>query len=186
MSSANHWTRRQFVSTVSRSAGLVAVAPAMPGFARGQGKRRRIALLATEVRKYSHAQHFIDRFLEGYGWQGKHHYSQLELAGLYVDQSPDGDLSRDRARRHGVKIYPTVEEALTLGRSRLGVDGVVIIAEHGLYPHSEKGQTLYPRHEFFQRTVKVFENSGRSVPVFNDKHLSTEWDQCVAMVETSK
>jgi hypothetical protein len=85
-----------------------------------------------------------------------------------------------------VKIYSTVEEALTLGRSRLAVDGVVIIAEHGLYPHSEKGQTLYPRHEFFQRTVKIFENSGRSVPIFNDKHLSTEWDQCVAMVEASK
>src|SRR4051812_1408594 len=186
--SAADWSRREFVSTLSRSAGLVAAAPAVlrAEQPKGSRKRKRIALLATEVRKYSHAQHFIDRFLEGYGWQGKHHYSQVELAGLYVDQSPDGDLSRDRARRHGVKIYPTVEETLTLGRSRLGVDGVVIIAEHGLYPHSEKGQTLYPRHEFFQRTVKVFEASGRSVPVFNDKHLSTEWDECVGMVEASK
>jgi hypothetical protein len=186
--SAADWTRREFVSTLSRSAGIVAAAPAVLGAARskGSGKRKRIVLLATEVRKYSHAQHFIDRFLEGYGWKGIHHHSAVELAGLYVDQSPDGDLSRDRAQRHRLKIYPTVEEALTLGRSQLGVDGVVIIAEHGLYPHSEKGQTLYPRHEFFQRTVKVFEASGRSVPVFNDKHLSTDWDQCVAMVETSK
>jgi len=34
--------------------------------------------------------------------------------------------------------------------------------------------------------VKVFEASGRSVPVFNDKHLSTDWNECVAMVEASR
>lgn len=150
------------------------------------GRRKKIALLATEVRKYSHSQHFIDRFLEGYGWHGRHHRPPMELAGLYVDQFPDGDLTRDRARRHRVKVFPTVEEALTLGRSSLAIDGVVIIAEHGLYPRTEKGQTLYPRHEFFQRTVKVFESSGRSVPLFNDKHLSTDWKECLAMVEASK
>jgi hypothetical protein len=138
------------------------------------------------MRKYSHAQHFIDRFLEGYGWQGRHHRPPIELAGLYVDQFNEGDLSRDRARRHRVKIYPTVEEALTLGRSELAVDGVLIIAEHGFYPRTEKGQTLYPRHHFFQRTVKVFEDSGRAVPIFNDKHLSTDWNECVAMLEASK
>lgn len=108
------------------------------------------------------------------------------MAGLYVDQFNEGDLSRDRARRHRVKIYPTIEEALTLGRSRLAVDGVVIIAEHGFYPRTEKGQTRYPRYEFFQRTVKVFEDSGRSVPVFNDKHLSTDWSECVAMVRAAR
>ena len=110
----------------------------------------------------------------------------MELAGLYVDQFPDGDLTQDRVRRHRIKLFPSIEEALTLGRSNLAVDGVVIIAEHGLYPRTEKGQTLYPRHEFFNRTVKVFESSGRAVPVFNDKHLSTDWKECIAMVETSK
>src|SRR3954451_10755608 len=121
--SAPGWTRRKFVSALSRSAGVAAVVPAIssaaPSKAKGAGgKRKRIVLLATEVRKYSHAQHFIDRFLEGYGWKGIHHHSAVELAGLYVDQSPDGDLSRDRAQRHRLKIYPTVEEALTLGRSQ--------------------------------------------------------------------
>jgi hypothetical protein len=60
------------------------------------------------VRKYSHAQHFVDRFLEGYGWHGEHHASSVELASLYVDQFPEGDLSRERERRRGVKIYPTI------------------------------------------------------------------------------
>ena len=187
------WTRREFVGTVARSAAAAAAGASAHAAAvtmtapRSPGPRpKRIAILATEVRKYSHAQHFVDRFLEGYGWQGRHHHPPMELAGLYVDQVPENDLSRDRARRHKVKIFPTVEETLALGGSRLAVDGVLIIGEHGLYPRTEKGQTLYPRNQFFQRTARVFESSGRSVPVFNDKHLSTDWGECVSMVATSK
>ena len=30
--------------------------------------RPKIAGIVTEYRKYSHAQHICDRFLEGYGW----------------------------------------------------------------------------------------------------------------------
>jgi hypothetical protein len=51
---------------------------------------------------------------------------------------------------------------------------------------NEKQQTLYPRYEFFKEVVKVFEASGRSVPVFNDKHLSTEWHKCTEMVADAK
>ena len=51
---------------------------------------------------------------------------------------------------------------------------------------NEKGQTLYPRYEWFKEVVKVFEDSGRSVPVFNDKHLSTAWRHCAEMVGDSK
>jgi hypothetical protein len=187
------FNRRKFVAAVAAGAAGAAVWPgsslpvaAAPSPARAGRRRIRIALLATEVRKYSHAQHFVDRFTEGYGWQGRHHRPPFELAGLYVDQFPEGDLTRDRVRRHHLKLYPTPEEALTLGGSNLAVDGVVIIAEHGLYPRTEKGQTLYPRHQLFERTVKVFSSSGRSVPVFNDKHLSTDWGECVAMVEASR
>jgi len=185
------WTRRQFVSTVGSAATAALVADAkafsaVPKAKENRNGKRRIALIATEARKYSHAQHFIDRVLEGYGWQGRHHRPPLELAGLYMDQFNENDLTHERASRHHVKIYPTVEEALTLGRSRLAVDGVLIIAEHGFYQRNERGQTRYPRHELFQRTVKVFEESGRAVPVFNDKHLSTDWQECVEMVQTAK
>ena len=77
-------------------------------------------------------------------------------------------------------------EALTLGTDKLAVDGVVIIAEHGDYPKNDKGQTRYPRYEWFKECVKVFEDSGRSVPVFNDKHLSTEWNECAEMVADAR
>src|SRR5437867_3287358 len=147
---------------------------------------KKVAIIATIVRKYSHAQHFVDRFLEGYGWEGRHYYPSARLAGLYVDQFPEGDLARDRSRRHGVPIYPSIEEALTLGGSKLAVDGVLIIGEHGQYSKNEKGQTLYPRYKWFKRVVKLFEESGRTVPVFNDKHLSTKWHECAEMVHDSK
>ena len=95
---------------------------------------------------------------------------------MYIDQFPENDLARERIHRHGLRQFPTIAEALTLGGSKLAVDGVVIIAEHGKYPSNEKGQKLYPRYEWFKEVVKVFEASGRAVPVFNDKHLSTTWE----------
>lgn len=145
-----------------------------------------MALIATEVRKHSHAQHFIDRFLEGYGWGGAWHHSPVELAALYVDQYPDGDLARDRAQRFNVPIYPTVEQALARGGSQLAVDGVVVIGEHGKYPRNHRNQTLYPRYKWFKQIVRVFEASGRAVPVFNDKHLSTDWAECAEMVADAR
>ena len=190
--SSRQWTRRQFLSTAAKVAGAMAGLDAIGSrFTLGQtqsppARRKRVAILATEVRRYSHAQHFIDRFLEGYGWHGQHHRPSMDLVSLYVDQFPNGDLSRDRERRHSARIYPTIAEALTLGSSKLAVDGVLIIAEHGRYPRNDKGQTLYPRHKFFKQVVSVFEASGRAVPVFNDKHLSTDWKECVEMVEDSK
>jgi hypothetical protein len=85
-----------------------------------------------------------------------------------------------------MKLYPTIAEALTLGGPSLAVDGVMIIGEHGKYGQNEKGQYLYPRYEFFKQVVEVFRRSGRSVPVFNDKHLSWNWAWAKEMVETSK
>jgi hypothetical protein len=150
-------------------------------------RRPRIAAIATIYHKYSHAQHIVDRFLEGYGWNARHHRPAMDLVSLYVDQCGDNDLSRDRAERFpGMRIYPTIAEALTLGGSGLAVDGVLLIGEHGDYPTSEKGQRLYPRYEFFQEIVAVYRSSGRCAPLFNDKHLSWRWDWAQEMVDVSR
>lgn len=147
----------------------------------------KIAAITTVYRKYSHTQHIVDRFLEGYGWDGKHHHPPMDLVSLYVDQVPPDDLSRDRAKRFpGMKIYPTIAETLTLGTGKLAVDGVVIVGEHGDYPKTPKGQVQYPRYRFFTEMVKVFKESGKSVPVFNDKHLSWNWDWAHEMYATSR
>lgn len=149
--------------------------------------RPKIAAVVTEYRKWSHAEHIVDRFLEGYGWESQHHRPPMDMVSLYVDQVRESDLSRERAQRFpAMKIYPTVAEALTLGGKQLAVDGVLLIGEHGSYPKNEKGQTLYPRYEFFKQIVNVFRSSGRSVPVFNDKHLSWKWEWANEMVNTAK
>ena len=176
--------------SVSRRSFLVSTA-AVAAFAcapvrAAERRRKRIALIGTEVRRHSHAQHFIDRFLLGYTWEGGWRRPDVDLVSLYIDQFPEGDLARAAAKRHNVPIYPSIADALTMGTSKLAVDGVVIIGEHGKYPKNEKRQTLYPRYKFFKEIMKVFESSGRSVPVFNDKHLSTEWKECVEMVADAK
>ena len=53
-------------------------------------ERPKIAAIVTEYRKYSHGQHIVDRFLEGYGWNGEHHHPPMDLVSLYVDQQPKG------------------------------------------------------------------------------------------------
>ena len=149
--------------------------------------RPKIAGVVTTCFKYSHAQHFVDRFLDGYGWNSAHHYPPMDLVSLYVDQVGPDDLSRERAARHpAMKLCPSIPEALTLGGNKLAVDAVLIIGEHGKYPRNEKGQTRYPRYEFFEQVTKVFRDSGRVVPVFNDKHLSWNWDWARKMYDTSR
>jgi hypothetical protein len=183
------WNRRTFLKTLSLTSVAAGCGQLSAAFSKSHpdpSNPPRVALLATEVRRHSHAQHFIDRLLEGYGWHGEHYYPRIKLTSLYVDQFPETDLARDRERRHGVPIYPTIAEALTQGGNKLDVDGVIIIAEHGDYPNNDKGQKRYPRYRFFKEMIEVFESSGRSVPVFNDKHLSTDWNECVEMVEDSK
>ena len=150
-------------------------------------KRPQLAAVVTAISKYLHPQHIVDRFLEGYGWNGEYHHPQMDLVSLYVDQRKKGDLAQDRADRFPqLKIYPTIEGALTLGTGKLAVDGVVVVGEHGNYPRSDTGIPMHPHYEFFDAITKVFRASGRSVPYFNDKELSWKWDWCKKMVDTAK
>ena len=150
-------------------------------------KRPKIAAIATIYHKYAHAQHIVDRFLEGYGWNSRHHYPPMDLVSLFVEQVKDNDLSRDRLEHFPtMKRYPTIAEALTLGGEELAVDGVLLIGEHGEYPSNEKGQRLYPRYEHFKQMVEVFERSERGVPAFNDKHLSWNWEWAREMYDISQ
>ncbi|MEZ6134674.1 MAG: hypothetical protein R3C53_07175 [Pirellulaceae bacterium] len=151
-----------------------------------QQRKKRIAFIATDVYQHSHAQHFLDRFSMGYAMNGGWREPQVEIASVYIDQFNEKDLGRQRVECYGHTLYPTIAEALTLGGSKLAVDGVVIIGEHGKYPRNERGQTLYPRYRWFKEVVQVFEDSGRAVPVFNDKHLSTDWSECQEMVNDAQ
>ncbi len=151
-----------------------------------QENSKGVAVITTIYRYLSHAQHMADRFLVGYPSNGRWHRPRMKVASLYVDQKPDGDLSETRAREYGFRVYPTIAEALRCGGDKLAVGAVLIIGEHGDYPRNEKGQVLYPRYEFFRECVKVFEEDGRAVPVYNDKHLSWSFEKAKWMVDASR
>jgi hypothetical protein len=127
-----------------------------------------------------------ERFLAGYPIEGKWHRPPFDVVAVYVDQFPKNDLSRQRAEEFKFKIYPTIAEALRCGGDKLAVDAVLAIGEHGNYPLTKLGQTQYPRYEFFKKIVEVFEKDGRVVPIFNDKHLSWNWDWAKEMVDTAR
>jgi hypothetical protein len=105
---------------------------------------------------------------------------------MYTDQVPSNDLSRGLAAKYGFRIFPTIAQALTLGGDKLAVDGVVFIGEHGDYPTNDVGQKLYPRYELYSQIVEVFRKTGRSVPVYCDKHFSYSWQKAKQMCDWSR
>jgi hypothetical protein len=150
------------------------------------GDRKRLAVVTTEWRYRSHAWHMAERFLVGYPRRGRWHRPPFEVVTAYVDRHPEGDLSRKRADEFGFSIFPTIADAVRCGGDKLAVDAVLIIGEHGNYPTNEIGQTEYPRYEFFKQVTDVFRKDGRSVPVFNDKHLSWNFAWAKEMVAISR
>ncbi len=177
--------RRQFLI-----AGAATVVAGMRG-SRSDGalppnRRRQIAALSTTYHVRSHSDNFITRLLEGY-WINDTYYSPpCDVASICVEQEHAADVSTRLARSWGVRKYDTIRDALTLGSDTLAVDGVLIVGEHGDYPTNVRNQILYPRHRFLEETVRVFRESGRTVPVFNDKHLSYDWDQSRQMYDWSR
>ncbi len=152
--------------------------------------RKPLAVITTVYRPLSHAYHIAGRFMYGYARGGQLHVPKHYIYSLYVDQTPENDLSDDVARRFGVRVTRrtsgvsmarAVEDAL-IADGKLAVDGVLLIAEHGNYPRNDAGQILYPRLELMEQIVNVFRKTGQSVPVFNDKHLSFTFDRAKKML----
>ncbi|WP_339716485.1 hypothetical protein [Cyclobacterium amurskyense] len=151
-----------------------------------KGKPKRIAAILTEYRPNSHADVIVGKYLEGYNQDGMAPYPRSKIVSMFTEQVPDTDMSRDMAKKHGVPIFRTVADALTLGGDKLAVDAVLLIGEHGVYRMNDKEQKQYPRFEMFLKITDVFRETKKSVPVFNDKHLSYSWRQAKRMVEISK
>jgi hypothetical protein len=129
---------------------------------------------------------FVTKLLEGWNHDGGDGPA-LKLAGLYTDQEPKNDLSRELSRKHGFPIFDSIEEAITLGTGRVQVAGVLSIGEHGDYPYTpDTNQHMYPRRRFFDQIVAALKKGGRIVPVFNDKHLAYRWDDAKHMFDAAQ
>lgn len=181
-------TRRTFLQSGSAAllTGSLASSPSPIGWGHEPPKRKKIAVVTTVWRDRSHAWHMAERFLHGYPKQGKWYRPPIDVVSAYVDQRPKGDLSTQRADEFKFQLYESVDKALRCGGKDLAVDGVLIIGEHGDYGKSEFEQTKYPRYEFFKQVVEVFKESGRVVPVFNDKHLSWNWEWAREMYDLAQ
>jgi hypothetical protein len=178
-------TRRSFLETAAALPVLARAAPAaaMPA---GTPGRKKIAALSTTYHVRSHSDNFITRFLEGYWIGDAYHPPPCDVVSLFVDQIHPADISQRLIEAYGLRKSPTIADALTLGTGKLAVDAVLLIGEHGNYPTNDKNQHLYPRYEFMEQVVAVFRDSGRSVPVFNDKHLSYDWAKAKQMYDWSR
>jgi hypothetical protein len=127
----------------------------------------------------------VGKILEGYDQKGGPGPA-LEVASMFTDQVPDKDMSRPLAERYKFPIVDSIEQAITLGKREVSVDGVLLIGEHGQYPFNVKGQHCHPRPRFFEDTSDVLRKYSKVVPVFSDKHLSYNWHNSIWMYQTSR
>ncbi len=148
--------------------------------------RKNIAAIITTYFPHSHADVIATKYMEGFPTDEDLREPRVNLVSIYLDQIDGRDIGVALAEDHNVPIYPSIRQTLTLGGNELAVDGVLLIGEHGDYPHNEFEQHMYPRRYMFEQICGVFASSGRSVPVFCDKHLSYNWDDAIWMYERAR
>ncbi len=181
------YTRREMLG-MSGMAGVAALTDrAANDVVQTTPRRPRIACLVSYWgATRSHADWIVTKLLDGYWWQGAHTPSRVDVVSVYIHQRDTSGLGQKVCRSKGIPVSDTVADALTRGGKELAVDGVVIVGEHGEYPTNLKGQWLLPRWWIYQQVIRVFEQSKRSVPIFNDKHLSYSWDEAKWMFDKSR
>ena len=162
--------------------------------------RKKIAAIVTTYFSGSHADLIVSKFATGFPTGDGIVAPRVDLVSMYMDQLHGRDVGMELARRHDIAVYPSIRAALTLQPpsaahwptaddwqdGELAVDGVLIIGEHGDYATNEMQRRLYPRRYFFEQVCGVFASSGRSVPVFSDKHLSYSWADALWMYQRAR
>jgi hypothetical protein len=184
----SHFSRRQFIAAgiSGLTGGAALLGRSAPAQDRPLVQRpKRVAAVNSIFRLRSHAYHIVGRMVFGFQKDGLAHQPNLQVVRMYDDQTPPDDLAKSFCSRHGIELVKTPAEALG-GAAGLDVDAVALICEHGDYLVNEFGQILYPRYELFQQIVEVFKKSGKSVPVFCDKHLSYDWQKAKWMYDQSR
>jgi len=186
----NTLSRRRIIASALLAAGGGAASPRLSSTSAEERSQEKLPVTALITAYYhvSHADVIVSKILEGYQRNGEAPGPGLRLVSMSVDQPQHvHDISRAMAEKHGVRLCRSVDEAITLGTDQVQVAGVLSIAEHGDYPRvNETLQKMYPRRRFFDETVATFRRCGRSVPYFNDKHLSYRWEDAVEMVRIAR
>jgi hypothetical protein len=135
----------------------------------------RVACITNAYFPDSHADVFFSRLLDGYRLNHQFYAPRLKAVSFYVDQFPVNDMAREQTEEHNIKIYPTVAEALRYGQSRVAVDAVAIVGEHGSYPRTAQGNFMYPRWRYFDEATRIMQEDGRVIPMYQDKYFAYNW-----------
>jgi hypothetical protein len=149
-------------------------------------RQPRVACVMNTYFPNSHADVFISRLLDGYRLNHAWHSPRLNTVSFYVDQFPVNDMAREQAEEHGIRIYPSVAEALRLGGPKLAVDAVAVIGEHGAYPLTLLGNFAYPRWRFFDEITRVMRQDSRIIPMYQDKYFAYEWADANRMYKLAR
>ncbi|NUQ01198.1 MAG: hypothetical protein HUU35_15225 [Armatimonadetes bacterium] len=148
----------------------------------------RIAGVITTFFPFSHADVIVSKFLRGFPTDDAGlRPPRVKLTDVFLDQVAPLDMGLPLFWQFGVKLHQSIRAALTDGGGKeLAVDGVLLIAEHGDYPHDELGRHMYPRRYLFEQVCGVFAETGRVCPVFCDKHLSYNWADAKWMYDRAR
>ena len=146
----------------------------------------RVAAIVTIYHPKAHADVIVTKFLKGMSTDEDFLPPEIDIVSMYLDHALENDIGIDLAEEHKVPIYPSIRRALHAGEDALNVDAVLLIAEHGDYPWNERGRHMYPRRYFFEQIAGVFGESGRAVPVFNDKHFAYDFQDAQKMWDRAK
>ena len=141
----------------------------------GQNGIKKIAFITHIYRNSAHADVIGTKLFLGIPTDEGMVTPQVKIVSVFIEQIGTNDTGVRIAKMNGATLYPSVEEALTLGGDKLAVDAVVYVGEHGEYPYNRLGMKLYPRMNYLERIFRVFDASKKSVPVFTDKALSYSW-----------
>lgn len=148
----------------------------------------KIAVISTVWFPLAHTDVIVTRWVEPYFTDPKNGWVKPKstIASIHIEQRPENDIGYAFCEKNGIPTFDTIKGALTLGGEKLAVDAVLLIAEHGNYPHNEFRQRLYPRKQMFDAITAVFRESGRAVPIFNDKHFSWDFGHSCEMMAVAK
>lgn len=175
------------IGTGSLMAGMAGTFSGSTASALGNQSRetKSVAAVITVYFQNSHADVLLTKIMEGW----KHDQGpgpDLRLASIYIDQPEGSEFGLEVLKRNNIPIFETIEQAVTVGGNSIPVDGVLSIGEHGKYPVNALGQQLYPRKRFFEQITDAFKKYQRVVPVFNDKHISTVWNDAKWMYDRAQ